>query len=72
MQTCVDIANEYLQAYKIGGGVNDYQFCSLHDIKRAVYTMFLLFCLKFYSLTKFYSLKSIFLNSIRSKPYPQA
>ena len=42
LQTCVDIANEYLQAYKIGGCVKTHLFCSLHEFKRAVYTRFLL------------------------------
>ena len=42
LQTCVDIANEYLQAYNIGGCVKNHLFWSLHDIKRAVYTKFLL------------------------------
>ena len=42
LQTCVDIANEYLQAYIIGGRVKNYLFWSLHELKRAVYTRFLL------------------------------
>ena len=42
LQTCVDIANEYLQAYNIGGCVKNYLFWSLHEFKRAVYTRFLL------------------------------
>ena len=42
LQTCVDIANEYLQAYNIGGCVKNYLFWSLHEPKRAVYTRFLL------------------------------
>ena len=42
LQTCVDIANEYLQAYKIGGCVKNDLFWSLHEFKRAVYTRFLL------------------------------
>ena len=42
LQTCVDIANEYLQAYNIGGCVKDHLFSSLHEFKRAVYTRFLL------------------------------
>ena len=42
LQTCVDIANEYLQAYNVGGCVKNYLLWSLHDFKRAVYTRFLL------------------------------
>ena len=41
LQTCVDIANEYLQAYKTGVGVKNYPFCSLHQRKCAGYTMLL-------------------------------
>ena len=41
LQTCVDIANEYLQVYNIGGCVKKYLFWSLHESKRAVYTRFL-------------------------------
>ena len=36
LQTCVDIANEYLQAYNIGGCVKSHLFWSLHEFKRAV------------------------------------
>ena len=42
LQTCVDIANENLQAYNIGGCVKNHLFWSLHEHKRAVYTRFLL------------------------------
>ena len=42
LQTCVDIANEYLQAYNIGGCVKNHFFWRLQEFKRAVYTMFLL------------------------------
>ena len=42
LQTCVDIANEYLQAYNIGGCVKNHLFWSLHECKCAVYTMVLL------------------------------
>ena len=42
LQLCVDTANEYLQAYNIGGCVKNYLFWSLHEFKRAVYTKFLL------------------------------
>ena len=41
LQTRVDIANEYLQAYDIGAGVKNKLFCSLHHYKYAGYTMFL-------------------------------
>ena len=42
LQTCVDIANEYLQAYNLGGCVKNHHFWSLYEFKRAVYTRFLL------------------------------
>ena len=42
LQTCVDIANEYLQAYNIGGCVKNHLFWSLPEIKRALNTRFLL------------------------------
>ena len=42
LQTCVDIANEYLQAYNIRGCVKKYRFSSLHEFQCAVYTRFLL------------------------------
>ena len=42
LQTCVDIANEYLRAYNIGGCVKNHLFWGLLEIKRAVYTTFLL------------------------------
>ena len=42
LQTCVDIANEYLHAYNVGKGVTSHVFCSLHQCKFAGYTMFLI------------------------------
>ena len=42
LQLCVDTANEYLQAYNLGGCVKNHLFWSLHEFKRAVYTTFLL------------------------------
>ena len=42
LQTCVDIANEYLKAYNLGGCVKNYPFWSLHEFKRAVYIGFFL------------------------------
>ena len=39
LQTCVDIANEYLHAYKTG--VKSHVFCRVHQCKCAGYTMFL-------------------------------
>ena len=42
LPTCVDIANEYLQAYNIGVCVKNNLFWSLHEFKRAVFTKFLL------------------------------
>ena len=41
LQTCVDVANEYLQAYKTGADLNNHLFCSLHQCKCADYAMFL-------------------------------
>ena len=40
LQTCVDKANEYLQAYNIGGCLKKHLFWSPHEFKRAVYTRF--------------------------------
>ena len=42
LQTCVDIANEYLQAYNVGGCVKNHLFWSLPEAKRAVFPRFLL------------------------------
>ena len=42
LHLCVDTANEYPQAYNIGGCVKIHLFWSLHEFKRAVYTRFLL------------------------------
>ena len=38
LQTCVDIANEYLHVYNTG--VKSHVFCSLHQCKCAGYTIF--------------------------------
>ena len=35
LQTCVDVANEYLQAYNTGVGAKSHVFCSLHQCKCA-------------------------------------
>ena len=40
LQTCVDIANEYLHAYNTS--VKSHVFCRLHQCKCAGYTMFLI------------------------------
>ena len=40
-QTCVDVASEYLQAYNTGADVKNHLFGSLHQCKKAGYTMFL-------------------------------
>ena len=40
-QTCVGVANEYLQAYNTGADVKNRLFGSLHQCKKAGYTMFL-------------------------------
>ena len=42
LQTCVDMANEYLHAYSTGAGVKNQVFCSLHQCICAGYTMFLI------------------------------
>ena len=43
LQTCVDMTNEYLQAYNTGSGLKSLVFfCSLHQCKSAGYTMFLI------------------------------
>ena len=42
LQTCVDITNEYLQAFNRSGCVKNHLFRSLHEFERAVYTRFLL------------------------------
>ena len=43
LQTCVDIANEYLQAYNTGASVKSVDFfCCPHQCKSAGYTMFLI------------------------------
>ena len=42
LPTCVDIANESLQAYNIGVCVKNHLFWSLYEFKRAVFTKFLL------------------------------
>ena len=39
-QTCVDISDEYLHEYNTG--VKSHVFCTLHQSKCAVYTMFLI------------------------------
>ena len=41
LQTCVDKANEYLQAYNPGGCVKNHLFWSVHEFKRADFTRFL-------------------------------
>ena len=40
-QTCVVVANEYLQAYNTDTDVKKHLFCSLHQWKQAGYTLFL-------------------------------
>ena len=41
MQTCINKANEYLQAYNTGVGVKSHGFCGVHQCNWASYTMFL-------------------------------
>ena len=69
LQTCVDIANEYLQAYKTSTGVKSHVFCSLRQCKCAGYTLFLITCLIELTFSK---LKSKFLHGIRLKQYLQS
>ena len=40
-QTCVDAANEYVQAYNTGADVKNHLLCSLHQCKQAGYTILL-------------------------------
>ena len=40
LQTCVDLANEYLQVYNTGADVENHLFCSLHQCNCAGYAMF--------------------------------
>ena len=40
LQTCVAVANEYLQAYSTGADVKNHLFCSLHQYKCAGHTKF--------------------------------
>ena len=42
LQTCVDMASEYLHVYNTGAGVKNQVFCSLHQCKCVGYTMFLI------------------------------
>ena len=43
LKTCVDIGNEYLQAYNTGAGIENLVFfCSLYQCISAGYTMFLI------------------------------
>ena len=65
LQTCVDLANDYLQTYNTGAGVKNLVFCSLHQCKCAGYAML---CLHLFSLT---FLKKKFRHS-RSKQCPLA
>ena len=69
LQTCVDIANVYLQAYNIGGCVKNYLFGVCMNLN----VQFIQgFCEKLYSSTNLLSLNSVFLNNIRSKQYKGA
>ena len=45
LQTCVDVANEYLQVYNTGADLKIYLFCSLNYYKSAGYTMFFFVCI---------------------------
>ena len=40
LQTCVNLANEYLQTYNRGASVKSLAFSSLHQCNCAVYSMF--------------------------------
>ena len=44
LQKCVDIANEYLQAYNISAGLKSHLSCSLHQCNCAGYTTFFCIC----------------------------
>ena len=67
-QTCVDVANEYQQAYNTGADLENHLSCSLHQCNCAGFTLFL-FAIDLSN--KFSKIKSVFLNSIRSKQHPQ-
>ena len=41
LQSCVDVANEYLQVYSTSADVKTYLFCNLCQYKSAGYTMLL-------------------------------
>ena len=41
LQTCVELANDYLQTYNTGAGVKNHVFCTLRHCKCAGYTMLL-------------------------------
>ena len=70
LQTCVDIANEYLQAYNTGAGVKNYLFLVCINVNEQVIQCF---CMHLFSLTNFFENKiSIFTialgqNSIRER-----
>ena len=57
LQTCVDVANEYLQMYNTGADVKSHFFCSLNQYKYAGYTIF---CLHLFSLTNFFEKNQYF------------
>ena len=62
LETCVDIANEYLQAYNTGADVKIHVCCSMHKCKCSGHAMFLItFVLSNLSFSK---LKSIIIHSI--------
>ena len=58
LQTCVDLANEYLQTYNTGAGVKNLAFCSLHQCERVGYAM-LLFA---FVLSKIFEKKSFYIE----------
>ena len=63
LQTCVDLANEYLQTYKTGAGVKNHVFVTCINVNVQDIQCF---CLHFCSLT-FLKRKSFSLQRIRSK-----
>ena len=68
LQTCVDLANEYLQTYNTGAGVKKHVFCSLHQCKCARNAM-ILFA---FVLSNVFGKKPFSLHRIMSKQFPQA
>ena len=69
-QTCVDVANEYLQAYNTGADVKNLFFVVCINVNKQVIQCF---CLHLFPLTKFFEIKfNIFTNTLGQKKYKGA